>query len=249
MAVPVLDRPNRTSRASVRPVVRTRSTTSGRASVRSTRQSRIGIRATMFMIVIAFVLTPVLLLCGSAYLVWSKGQVHDTASSDAIVVLGAAQFDGKPSPVLRARLNHGLDLWRQGVAPQIITVGGRQPSDRYTEAGTGRQWLIEHGVPGTSVVAVEQGSDTVSSLAGAAAVASVRGWKSITLVSDPAHMARTEAIANRLGFDTRVNSTISGDGTELTRSYVMRETGGYLAFELAQQWDLARPVRDGAAAE
>lgn len=211
-------------------------------------RTRAGLPTAVSMIVTALILLPLLMVGGAWMLVMAAAQGHDITKTDAIVVLGAAQFDGTPSPVLKARLTHALELWQAGVAPAIITVGGRQPSDRYTEAGVGRQWLVEHGVPVTAVFAVQDGNDTVSSLTDAAQLSATQGWSSITLVSDPAHMARSEAIADRLGFETHLNPTRSGDGSELTNSYVARETAGYLAFEVLEQWGMSRPIDGDSAA-
>jgi len=217
-----------------------------RVSVPAPRRARVGLATVAAMIVAALLLTPVIMLGGAAVFVSSRAAVHDATGSDAIVVLGAAQFDGRPSPILKSRLAHALELWREGVAPAIVTVGGSQPGDRYTEGGVGRDWLLARGVPTDAVVAVRTGTDTVTSLAAVAESARARNWQSITIVSDPAHMARSEAIAERLGFDPRLNPTVEGDGTEVTSAYLARETGGYLAFVLFEQWGMPRPVTDGA---
>lgn len=210
------------------------------------RRARVGARAMATMVVAALLLMPLIVLGGSAFFVSSRASVHDVSRTDAIVVLGAAQFDGRPSPVLRSRLSHAFDLWRDGVAPVVVTVGGGQPGDRYTEGGVGREWLMSKGMPANAGVALRTGTDTVTSLNAVAEAAAERGWRSITIVSDPAHMARSEAIAERLGFDARVNPTVEGDGTEVTGSYLARETGGYLAFVLMEQWGMPRPVVDPA---
>lgn len=190
------------------------------------------------MMVFAAIVFPIIVVLGSAYYVWSTGKVHDGTPTDAIIVLGAAQFDGTPSPVLKSRLDHSLDLYRNDVASQVVTVGGKQSGDRFTEAGAGRQYLIEQGVSPDRVVAVKAGTDTIESLSDVAKLAEQRGWTSITIVSDPAHMARSKAIANRLGFDAHTNPTMSGDGSQVTDSYLARETMAYLGFEVIQQWKI-----------
>lgn len=167
----------------------------------------------------------------------SDGNVDDRRATDAIVVLGAAQYNGKPSPVLSSRLDHARVLYRQSVAPRIITVGGKQPGDRFTEAGAGLAYLTRRGVPAANISAVTVGNDTKQSLIAVAKMAKREGWNNITLVSDPAHMARVEAIAQRLGFQTHLSPTRKGDGTTLTADYVGRETAGLLAFQVVQQWD------------
>ncbi len=174
--------------------------------------------------------------------VLSQSNVNDRVATDAIVVLGAAQYNGEPSPVLEARLEHARNLYRQQVAPRIVTVGGKLPGDRYTEAGAGVKFLVESGVPATDISAVGKGSDTKQSLEAVAAMANREGWRSVTLVSDPAHMARVQAIAQHLGFQTHLSPTRKGDGTSLTTSYLARETAGLLAFEILQRWTTPQPL-------
>ena len=109
---------------------------------------------------------------GSAGRIWWVARHDDRPTSDAIVVLGASQFNGRPSPVLEARLDHALDLYNGDVAPVVVTVGGSRPGDRYTEGNAGRRWLVDHGVCAADAVAVEKGADTLDSLR---AVADARG--------------------------------------------------------------------------
>ncbi len=137
---------------------------------------------------------------------------------------------------------HALELYRDGIAPRIITVGGKQNGDRFTEAGVGREWLITNGVPSSDVIAAKDGSNTRESMIMVAELAAKNNWTSITLDSDPAHMARSRAMANRLGFDVHTNPTQSGDGSQPTSEYVFRETLAYLAFEGFDQWDVPRIV-------
>lgn len=191
-------------------------------------------------LVIVMLLGVLAALAAPFYAGWqvlSGSSVNDKEATDAIVVLGAAQFNGEPSPVLRARLDHAKALYRQEVAPRIVTVGGKLPGDRYTEAGAGVKYLVEKGIPAADISAVGKGNDTVESLQAVAAMADREGWRSVTLVSDPAHMARVNAIAEQLGFDTHLSPTRKGDGTTLTSSYLARETAGLLAFEILQRWN------------
>lgn len=194
------------------------------------------------MIVFAVIVAPIVIGLGAVYYVWSTAQVQDHTKTDAIVVLGAAQYNGTPSPVLRARLQHSLDLYNDGVAPRIITVGGKQSGDVYTEAEAGRQWLIAHGAAQDDVFAVKDGNDTLESLQDVAALAANNGWTSVTIDSDPAHIARAQAMANRLGFDVHGSPTTAGDGSSITDEYVSRETIAYLAFEIFGQWSVDRVV-------
>lgn len=198
--------------------------------------------AVIGMAIVAMFLLPLILVAGAALNVNRVAAIHATNPTDAIVVLGAAQYDGTPSPVFQNRLNHAKDLYNQGVASRIITVGGKQPTDRFTEAQAGREWLINNGVDPMRVLSVRSGSDTLSSLKAVGEVANERGWKSITIVSDPTHLARSQAMARRIGFETYTNATPAGDGSKVTEDYLLRETLGYLAFELFEQWRVPRIV-------
>lgn len=198
--------------------------------------------AVIGMIIVALLLSPLILIGGAVLNVNRVANIHSMTPTDAIVVMGAAQYDGAPSPVFENRLNHAKQLYNQGVATRIITVGGKQPSDRYTEAQAGREWLIRNGVDPMRVLSVRSGSDSLSSLEAVGRVANDRGWKSITIVSDPTHQARSAAMASRIGFDVETNATTDGDGSKVTENYLMRETLAYLAFELFGQWDVPRLV-------
>lgn len=217
-----------------------RTSVRSRAGTAASKRSRfVGFLVTLMLLaVVAVVLLPVY----AGWRVFNAGNVDDRRATDAIVVLGAAQYNGKPSPVLAARLDHAKVLYNQAVAPRIVTVGGKQPADRFTEAGAGLSYLTRHGVPAADVSPVAAGRDTKQSLVAVAKMAKREGWRSVTLVSDPAHMARVEAIADHLGFDTHLSPTRKGDGTALTGEYVTRETAGLLAFALVQQWDTPAPL-------
>jgi uncharacterized SAM-binding protein YcdF (DUF218 family) len=160
---------------------------------------------------------------------------EDRTPTDVIVVLGAAQFWGTPSPVLESRLSHARELYDEGVAERIVTVGGKQEGDIATEAQAGRTWLVENGVPRTSVTAIRTGSDTVTSLEAVADLMAEKGWTSATIVTDPAHTARSLAIAGALGIDAHGSPTTSGDGSALTPEYLARETAGLLHVWLVGQ--------------
>jgi len=202
----------------------------------------LGFPAVLGIVIVAAILLPFILIGGAYLYVSSEARVVQADPTDAIVVLGAAQFDGKPSPVLKARLAHAKSLYDSGTAPRIVTVGGKQAGDRFTEAAVGRDWLVAAGVPSEDVIAAKDGNDTLGSLEAVAELAAANGWTSITLDSDPAHMARSRAMANRLGFDVRTNPTRSGDGSQVTSEYLFRETAAYLAFEAFEQWDVPRIV-------
>lgn len=160
---------------------------------------------------------------------------QDLTRSDALVVLGAAQFNGRPSPVLANRAAHALSLYADGVAPRIITVGGNQPGDRYTEGGTAAAWLREQGMAKAHVFAVPTGHDTLSSLRAVAALAALHHWTSITIVTDPAHAARSAQIARDLGLTVHSAPTQSGPGSALTMRYFGREFISTLHYLLTER--------------
>ncbi|MGZ8602482.1 MAG: YdcF family protein [Actinomycetota bacterium] len=173
----------------------------------------------------------------SAVTVWREAH-HDDASdierADAIVVLGAAQYDGTPSPVFEGRLDHAALLFEQGRAAVVFVLGANQPGDRTTEAEAGRNYLLDHGVPSASLVAVPVGNTSYTSLRAAAVTLRDRGMTSAFLVSDPWHNARIERMAADLGFDGHASATwTSAASTEETRlSGYARETFAYLYYRL-----------------
>ncbi|MDP4015359.1 MAG: YdcF family protein [Candidatus Nanopelagicales bacterium] len=172
----------------------------------------------------------------------SAARTDDHAHTDAIVVLGASQYWGTPSPVFANRLDHARELFKEGVAPMIVTVGGGIPGDKTTEAEAGADYLVRSGVPGAAVTAVAVGSDTITSLEAVAQRATKKGWTTVTLVSDRAHLGRSRAIAEAVGFDeARVSGPASGDGSNLGFDYVLREAGGQLRFYAWDRWMIDSP--------
>lgn len=179
------------------------------------------------------VLGTVLFLAGN---VVSSARSYDTAPSDAIVVLGAAQYWGDPSPVLANRLDHAADLYRMGVASTIITVGGGIPGDKITEAQAGADYLKRKGIPESAVVTIAKGSDTIESLEAVAARAQDNSWNRLAIVSDRAHVARSAAVAETLGFQTSVSGPAGGDGSFLSFERVGWEALGIARFHLWDRW-------------
>jgi uncharacterized SAM-binding protein YcdF (DUF218 family) len=186
-------------------------------------------------VVAVFLAVAVLVVGATAFRVWNAARQDHRPRSDAIVVLGASQFDGRPSAVFRARLDHAAALYRAGVAPRVVTVGGSQPGDRFTEAAAGRTYLGDHGVPTAQVTAVGVGNDTLTSLRAAAEVFRNNDWHTAVLVTDPWHSLRAGRIANDEGIDaetspTRTGPVVQGRGTELR--YVARETTAFLYYRI-----------------
>jgi uncharacterized SAM-binding protein YcdF (DUF218 family) len=153
------------------------------------------------------VLAVLLVWAGSmaAVLIWSS--LDQARPADSIVVLGAAQYDGRPSPVLRARLDHGIDLWNRGMAKLLILTGGQGYGDTTTEAAVGKAYAQKHGVPDTSIVLENQGRTTRESMLGVADILQKRGIRSAILVSDPFHMLRLSIIGRRFGMTPYTSPT------------------------------------------
>jgi len=144
----------------------------------------------------------------------------------AIVVMGAAQYDGKPSPVLRARVDHAIDLWRRGLAPRLITTGGRGVGDTTTEAAVERRYAIAHGVPEHAIMMEAESRSTRESMRNVSAMLA-RDARDVILVSDPFHMLRLSILAHRFGLKPRTSPTptspISANRSEYWR-YTLQES-------------------------
>lgn len=186
-------------------------------------------------VIAGVVLLALAYLAGVAGQVWWVARHDDRPRSDAIVVLGASQYDGRPSLVLAARLDHARRLYAAKVAAHVLTVGGKAPGDRFTEGGTGRRYLQSHGVPGSALVAIGRGRDTYASLQAVRALAQRRGWHRIVIVTDPWHSLRSRAMAEHLGLDAATSPARSGPAVR-TRGvevrYVLRETLAYVYWQV-----------------
>ena len=141
----------------------------------------------------------------SAVLIWSGRD--EARPAQAIVVLGAAQYAGKPSPVLRARLDHALDLWNRHLASLLILTGGTGAGDTTSEADVGRNYAKRHGVPDSAILVENAGRTTSESMRAVAGMLEVRGLQSALLVSDPFHMLRLRILARRYGFTPYTSPT------------------------------------------
>lgn len=148
-------------------------------------------------------LTVAALLAAAGWFFWVYGQIryyaaHDEARpAEAIAVFGAAEYDGRPSPVLRARLDHALDLYREGLAPLIVTLGGGDQQD--SEGAVGRNYLQAHGVPASRIIAETQSTDTQESAARLAGIARENHLNRIVAVSDGTHLFRIHALCESMG--------------------------------------------------
>jgi len=171
--------------------------------------SRTGRSVWRIMLQIGAVLFGLLVVyfCVSLWQVWSVGRSDQAQPVDAIVVMGAAQYDGRPSAQLAARLDEVADLWPQGLAPVVIVTGGNQPGDRFTEAEASAAYLQERGVPDDVLVLENSGSSTYDSLENVAAIAADRGIESVLIVTDPYHSLRSRLVAQELGLTAYVAPT------------------------------------------
>lgn len=158
-------------------------------------------------ILVSSLLTVVLVWLISALAVLGWGSVDNARKADAIVVLGAAQYSGKPSPVLRARLDHALELWRGGLANRLILTGGKGTGDTTSEAAVGRIYARKHGVPDIAILLETGGRTTRESMQTVAEIMLSRGLRSAILVSDPFHMLRLWIIARRFGLTPYTSPT------------------------------------------
>lgn len=179
--------------------------------------------------------------------VWLAARRDGARPADAIVVLGAAQYDGSPSPVLRARLDHALELHARGLAPVVVVTGGRRPGDRFTEASVGRDYLLSKGLGAGAVRSEDRGTNTWESLAAAAAVLRGEGLTKVLLVTSPYHSLRVEHVAGEVGLDGRASPSRNvGIGSFLTlgREAVVVAVGRVIGYgrlvDLDHQVDRAR---------
>lgn len=168
---------------------------------------------------------------GLAYLgvtfaqVWMAARSDEARPAQAIVVFGTAQYNGVPSPVLAARLDHAIDLYRQHLAPVIVVTGGNQPGDAFTEATASANYLIKRGVPDENVLREVSGTSSWQSLAAAAGFLDDRSITDVLLVSDPFHSYRIRAMASELGLDGHASPTKSSPIRGMSEArYMARET-------------------------
>lgn len=186
-------------------------------------------------LLIGGLLMALLVVAGTAVRVWQVARIDDYTRADAIVVLGAAQYDGTPSSVFQARLDQAHKLFQKGVAPMIVTVGGKQLGDNYTEAASGKIYLKDLGVPAEHILAVETGSDTLQSVEAVSKALLARGKSSVVLVSDPWHSLRTRTMARDAGLSAWTAPVRTGPAVYTRESQahgIFRETFALLWYQL-----------------
>lgn len=163
--------------------------------------------------------------------VWWTGSTDQARSVEAIVVMGVAQYDGRPSPQLQARLDHVITLWNAGSAPLVVTTGGNQPGDRFTEAEASQRYLVEAGVPESAIILENRGSSTLDSLRRVHDILAVQDITEILIVTDAYHAARSQMVARDLGMIAHVSATPTSvvTGSENFRRHVEEGVGVAIA--------------------
>jgi uncharacterized SAM-binding protein YcdF (DUF218 family) len=162
-------------------------------------------------------LLPVVYLAVTFATVWNAAHRDGARPAQAIVVLGAAQYDGKPSPALQARLDHVVELWREDKRAIVVVTGGKQPGDRFTEATASANYLHEQGIPDGMIRREVRGRSSFQSLADSAAILKRERRTRVVLVSDAYHAARIEGIAEEVGLDASVSPTPTTRGPHAAR--------------------------------
>jgi uncharacterized SAM-binding protein YcdF (DUF218 family) len=166
-------------------------------------------------LVVAAVL-PVVYFAVTFVQVWQTSRRDGARPVQAVIVLGAAQYDGRPSAVLRARLDHAADLYRRKIAPVVVVTGGKIEGDRFTESAASANYLHTKGVPDEAILREVQGRTSWQSLAASARFLKDRGIREVVLVSDPFHAARIKGIASELGFKAVTSPTRTSPITGLS---------------------------------
>lgn len=135
----------------------------------------------------------------AAYRIWEQGTRDEQRRADAIVVMGAAQYDGRPSPVFRARLDHAVELFHAGIAPRLIVTGGKAEGDRTTEAASARAYAISRDVPADAILSEDGSRTTLQSIRAVKAIMDQSDLRTAVFVSDPSHMLRVMRMAGDAG--------------------------------------------------
>jgi uncharacterized SAM-binding protein YcdF (DUF218 family) len=159
---------------------------------------------------VAVVAVGALYVAVTFFQVWSASNEDEAQPADAVIVLGAAQYDGRPSPVLQARLDHAAELYKAGTVGKVIVTGGNQAGDRVTEAFSGFEYLRNEGIPEDDILLEVDGGSTYEQLAASEVIMDDHGLTDAVLVSDPYHSFRLQGIADEVGIDARVSPTDTG---------------------------------------
>jgi uncharacterized SAM-binding protein YcdF (DUF218 family) len=160
-----------------------------------------GLRRSLVRVVLLGLAVSVGIAAYASFRIWDQGGRDERRAADAIVVMGAAQYDGRPSPLFAARLDHAIALYHEGFAPRIIVTGGKREGDRTTEADSARRYAIRHDVPEDAILAEDTSRTTLQSIRGVAALMDESRLRTAVFVSDPTHMLRVLRMAADVGID------------------------------------------------
>jgi uncharacterized SAM-binding protein YcdF (DUF218 family) len=193
------------------------------------------IRRVVLVVLLGLLVYPLWL----GFRVWDQSHNDEVHSADAIVVLGAAQYDGRPSPVFKARLDHAAYLYGEGLADQVIVTGGKRPGDRFTEAEAGSTYLQTVEIPSDAILSESEGRTTFQSLKAVREIAAANEIESALFVSDPLHSERIKRMARDLGFSEAYTSPASYVNLNRSRGTKMKEliheVLSLLAYQLLQK--------------
>jgi len=164
--------------------------------------------------------------------IWAQGQVDDRRSADAIVVMGAAQYDGRPSPLFAARLDHAVSLYLDGIAPTLVVTGGKADGDRTTEAASARAYAIARGVPADAILVEDRSRTTQESIRSVSTLLHEHGLVSAVFVSDRPHMLRVLRMAR--------DERIDGWGSPTATSPIENDAVGRMDATIHELGALAR---------
>jgi uncharacterized SAM-binding protein YcdF (DUF218 family) len=178
------------------------------------------VRRPLVRLLLATVVAALAAFGWTTFRIWETGNRDDRQNADAIVVLGAAQYNGRPSPVFRARLDHAVDLYETGVAHYLVVTGGKAQGDRTTEAAAARAFAMARGVPASAILVEDRGRTTLESLHAVAALLRDHHLASAVFVSDRTHMLRVLRIARDEGITAHGSPTATSptDATFLSRA-------------------------------
>jgi uncharacterized SAM-binding protein YcdF (DUF218 family) len=174
----------------------------------------------------------------AAFFIVRQGNRDEAQPADAIVVFGAAEYAGRPSPVYRARLDHAYDLFQRGLAPFVITTGGAGADPKFNEGGVGRDYLSRRGIPDSSLIAETQGEDTAESAQRVSAILRTNGMHQVVAVSDAYHLFRIKRLMRRHGI-VAFGSPRPGSVPRTLASKtvaVLRESASYIFWRLYPSW-------------
>ena len=167
----------------------------------------------------------------------ATSHTDDGGTADAIVVLGAAQYNGTPSPVFAGRLDHARQLWSDGAAGLIVTTGSKQFGDTFTEGFAGFNYLLRSGVPEEDLLVITDGSSTWEQLAATSRQLALRDLDSVILVSDPYHALRLHQIASEVGLKSKISPTSSGSSLrQMLRETAAVSLGRILGYRRVDNW-------------